>query len=1488
MKTLYEFYCEHKGKVSDKWSIYLSEYDRLFSSYRDKHVRMLEIGVQNGGSLEIWSKYFKRGEAFVGCDINPDCAGLNYDDVRITNLLGDINTDFVESEILKLSPCFDLIIDDGSHTSGDIIKSFARFFCHLNDGGIYVIEDLHCSYWKEFDGGLYYPYSSLAFLKRLADIINHEHWGVGKSRKDLLRCFENILSFEFKESDLSEIHSIEFINSICVVRKSKLQSNVLGKRFISGEDEGVVSGHKALHGSSSNAKNQMDNPWSVMISAPDEDFERLLNVVSDRDVQIGSLNQSLSDRDVQIGSLNQSLSDRDVQIGSLNRSLSDRDVQIGSLNQSLSDRDVQIGSLNRSLSDRDVQIGSLNQSLSDRDVQINGLVGNLEAVYNSTSWRIAAPLRNVKKLLLPIRRISSLLTVFYRKYDKKSTLKKVIIAYRAGGLRCLIDRVRAALLREKLVANQYCVGEGGGASALENFLPAKVVVDTLNGNSCDICVDVIVPVYRGLDYSRSCIESVMSAKCLTRYRLVIIDDCSPEPLLVEYLNSLQESDRLIILRNAVNFGFVGTVNRGMMLSDNDVILLNSDTEVSDGWLDKLVWHAYFNNKKVGTVTPFSNNATICSYPTIYGVRSLPPGESLSTINAAFIQANSRCSVEIPTAVGFCMYIRRSCLNEVGSFDEESFGKGYGEENDFCMRATSYGWKHLLAADTYVYHAGEVSFQENSAPGKIKSMEILRSRYPYYEKIISEHVILGEADPFRTAATASRFKLSKKPVVLIIGHALGGGTEKHWVELAEKFSETAHFIVLKPVLGSASHVCLSSVNVNDSINIKVDVKINFEFLRSFIRSCGVTRIHIHHLMGLPESIHELVRALGLPFDFTAHDYFTICPRVNVAIDGRYCGEPNSGACNHCISNGYPQGAHDIYFWRQQFSWVFQDAERVICPSGDVASRVINYHPSAKCVVWPHEVLKPTGFNIVPVANGEPLRIAIIGWLAPHKGLALVSKFVKYISENKLEFRVRLIGSSSSMIMESGFYSESGEYNDSDLQSLVDDFNPHVIWFTSTWPETYSYTLSAAILSGRPLLTPNIGAFPERVSDNPWAWTYRWNSEPIEIAEKLNSIREKVCCSLACQGEFWNNFQTKDIYFEDYLKSSGDDRATVFDLRSDEARSAVVVVETYSGVPSPCAYIRILLPLLECQFTHPVIIRVVKPSEACSFIADMVVTHRVALTGGDIDNIVSHCQRYQIPLVYDLDDDLVGIAESEHPEKDYYSSFVQGIKKLLIHANVVRVSTKNLADRVSLYSHSVKVVPNALSSNVWGINCFVNNVTVGGTVSILYMGTQTHQSDLELVIPALREIKKMFGRRVDIVIIGVTANRDFGNDFEFLDVPSCASSSYPAFVTWLRTVKIFDIGIAPLVASDFNSGKSAIKFFDYSALGLASICSDVPAYRDVVVDGVNGLLVRDDGWEPALIRLIEDRDCRRQLAEASFDFISKNFTISSMAAEEVFCF
>ena len=233
---LSEIYDQHNDKLSVKWSSLIEKYDELFLKYKEKKVNILEIGVQNGGTLEIYSKYFKQCQNIVGVDINPKCQNLKYSDDRIKVIIGNINDDKIKDEILNL-PKFDIIIDDGSHSSQDIIKTFILYYNHLNNNGLYIVEDLHCSYWKEYSGGLFFPISSISFFKKIVDVINYDHWGIKKSLDWFLKPFSHNYKIDLSHLDFDTINSVEFINSMCVLKK---KNNKLGEIVKKGKISEVV------------------------------------------------------------------------------------------------------------------------------------------------------------------------------------------------------------------------------------------------------------------------------------------------------------------------------------------------------------------------------------------------------------------------------------------------------------------------------------------------------------------------------------------------------------------------------------------------------------------------------------------------------------------------------------------------------------------------------------------------------------------------------------------------------------------------------------------------------------------------------------------------------------------------------------------------------------------------------------------------------------------------------------------------------------------------------------------------------------------------------------------------------------------------------------------------------------------------------------------------------------------------------------------------
>lgn len=626
-------------------------------------------------------------------------------------------------------------------------------------------------------------------------------------------------------------------------------------------------------------------------------------------------------------------------------------------------------------------------------------------------------------------------------------------------------------------------------------------------------VDVIVPVYRGLADTRRCIESILNATAVrTPYRLVIINDASPEPDLTQWLRTLGKSadSRIILLENENNLGFVGTANRGMSLSQtNDVVLLNSDTEVAGNWLDRLQSCAY-SNPLIGTVTPASNNATICSYPRFCGANELPNGFDTAQLDAIFANTNAGHAVEIPTGIGFCLYIKRDCLVQTGLFDEEHFGKGYGEENDFCMRARSHGWRHLYALDTFVRHSGGVSFGAQKSPRERQAQHILRKLHPRYESLVHKHIEADPARPYRLAVDLARIRASERPAILMVSHQRGGGTHRHVQELVDLLQDRFNAFLLQP--GSGGDTLLSWANKGEAFELAFKLPDEFEPLIQALQALRVVHVHIHHLLGHHALVESLPRRLDLPYDFTAHDYYTICPQISLTgQDNAYCGEEGTEQCRQCLQRSPAPAAVDIVTWRTRGQHLLEGARHVFTPSEDAAVRLKRAAPLANIVVAPHTDLSPHSLSEpAPQPGGigtRPLRIVVIGALSPIKGADMLEEVACIAAQQRLALDFHLIGYAYRALRgrPRANLTIHGEYRDEDLPELLAWLQPDLAWFPARWPETYSYTLSACLQAGLPIVAPNLGAFPERLAGRCWTWIEPWNLDASAFVALFERLR-----------------------------------------------------------------------------------------------------------------------------------------------------------------------------------------------------------------------------------------------------------------------------------------------------------------------------------------------------------------------------------------------
>ncbi|QOC23057.1 glycosyltransferase family 2 protein [Wenzhouxiangella sp. AB-CW3] len=254
-------------------------------------------------------------------------------------------------------------------------------------------------------------------------------------------------------------------------------------------------------------------------------------------------------------------------------------------------------------------------------------------------------------------------------------------------------------------------------------------------------IAVVVPVFNAPAETARCLAA-LAATVDEQVPVVVIDDASDDVEVAEVLAGMPS--HWVRVHNEKNLGFVATANLGMALAgEADIVLLNADTQVTAGWLEAIRRCAN-SDTSIASITPLTNNGEIASIPEF--CRPNPWPEDAECWARACRESGEPMCPEVPTGVGFCMYLRRACLDCIGEFDEQAFGRGYGEENDWCMRAMQAGWRHVLCDEAFVAHQGGASFGPlGLAPGG-QAMETLLQRYPDYMDRVSAFI---EADPMAT-------------------------------------------------------------------------------------------------------------------------------------------------------------------------------------------------------------------------------------------------------------------------------------------------------------------------------------------------------------------------------------------------------------------------------------------------------------------------------------------------------------------------------------------------------------------------------------------------------------------------------------------------------------------------------------------------------------------------------------------------------------------
>lgn len=606
-------------------------------------------------------------------------------------------------------------------------------------------------------------------------------------------------------------------------------------------------------------------------------------------------------------------------------------------------------------------------------------------------------------------------------------------------------------------------------------------------------IDVIIPVYDGLVETLRCIYSVVSATQVTPYRLLLINDCSPNPVLTEWLEWLAQHGAGDLVTNPENLGFPGTCNRAMGLSDRDVILLNSDTEVYHDWLDRFIDVAR-SRPRVGTITALSNNATIASYPVWLEGSNDDLEISWSHLDEITSVVNKGQAVEVPTGIGFCMYISRAGLEAVGDFDQLAFKAGYGEENDLCRRLEHANFVNLIAGNIFVRHVGSVSFGKRRQQLSKQGLKALLEKHPDYNRLVQEFIARDPMAPIRRNLDLARIsESSDRAPMMFVSHTWGGGIETHTHDMAARLHDEGYTVLFcQPDGRDRTTLNLTSPTLHQLFALSgLDfTKPDGPFWEVLEKLPIDTRAHVHSLAGWEHNSPALV-ARGfaehsISYDVTLHDYSPICPQ-NHLVDStdRFCALPSVDICQMCCASSiHPDFVPNVQQWRDDFELLLRGARLVFAPSNDTASRYERRLPGVHVTLRPHASLK-----VVQVSSTRRLRlpprtnrrrVVLLGRISTVKGIDVLVATARIASERELPLEFVILGDSSL-----GWFKNSpniyvtGEYQQNEVVDLLRQVNGDLLWFPTIAPETFSYTLSTALETDLAIVAFDIGAIAERL-------------------------------------------------------------------------------------------------------------------------------------------------------------------------------------------------------------------------------------------------------------------------------------------------------------------------------------------------------------------------------------------------------------------------
>jgi len=1038
-----------------------------------------------------------------------------------------------------------------------------------------------------------------------------------------------------------------------------------------------------------------------------------------------------------------------------------------------------------------------------------------------------------------------------------------------------------------------------GRLPLPVFLPARA-------SGAIRPVTVVVPVFNSPEAVAACLASLAECAMPEGADVLLLDDGSSDPRIPELLHRYARERGFRLERNPANLGYTRTVNRALALCDGrDVVLLNSDTQVTPRWLHALRYCAY-SQPDIGTVTALSDNAGAFSVPEAGEANLPPPGLPAKDAALAIVQTGEGVPIDVPTGNGFCLYLRRDALDQVGGFDEARYPCGYGEENDLCMRMLYAGWRSVICDKAYVLHLRSQSFGDRKRALVEQGARQLALDYPEYRGLIAR---FGDVDfALRRArirrALARAVATPPRPRILYVISTATGGTPQTNLDLMRAMSHRYECFLLR---SDSLTLTLSRLQGGKLAQVE-SATLHFPVTQVPHRSSEYDRIvadmlyrhsidllHVRHTAWHGLGIAAAAKAMDIPVVYSVHDFYSLCPSVNLLDAGhRYCGTDTGGERINPLWPGSAVPDGFVPRWRKMTGDFLEQCDAFVTTSPSAVALFSDVHPvpARRMHLIPHG--RDFAVFAMPVALPPvdgPLRVLVPGNISVSKGARLLAELDALDRDGAVE--LHFLGNAVQEVKHAGIH--HGAYERDRFQAKVQAIAPHVGVVLSIWPETFCHTLTEMWACGIPVLGLDVGAVGDRIRSVGGGWLLPVDASPVEILRKLEHIAADPAEITARRAEI-ARWQVGEAQVQDTAHMAAEYRQVYHPLLRPSAgkllKVGLVTKQVRRKGPPPTAHIRLLRPLAAaaragCIDPRPASVAALLAGAAGSF--DVVVIQRDAVPASQAGRLVQALEAADIPWVFEMDDMLWDLP-ADNTDHDIDAAAVDAMRMIAQGAWCVTTSTRPLANMLSTGNSRVEVIPNALDQGLWCAplpQSLVDEVGRGlalvqGCRYLLYMGSRSHAKDLEVIVPALERILE---RYPDVRILQVGG----GHPLPYAREVECppGRAAYPDFVAWFRAVaRHCAVAVAPLRGNAFNESKSDIKWLDYALAGVPAVYSDFGPYARTVEDGVTGLLGANStaAWERNIALLLECDGLAEQVRRSAFAAAIERTLASSGVPEQ----